>query len=255
MSDIISGLAGAGTSIYGSNVSKHESKANRREARRQFNEQMNYAKNQTQIRVEDALKAGINPLAALGQSANVSPTFHAGGSSGAGELIANAGQHMSKALQAIFEEKAVDDAEYTKKSQDLDLKSQRLQNQILQKRLDAMDTPGVDVERPNMLGQDLLFKPVYDLQGRPRLVVNQNVMEGDADNPGYMSSIMATIASGIKDGQIDLVSGKIKSDQMRMMLDDMYFNMTGNHIMNLEDLYISPSEAAAAAAYIARGVS
>lgn len=248
----ISGTLGFASSMYGHNVNKHESQKNRQEARRQFDEQMNES---VQRRVQDALKAGINPLAALGYSGGASPTIHAGGTSGAGEIIANAGFHLSKALRAFFEDKSVDDAELDTQSRELSVESQRIQNQILQKQLDNMSTPGVDEEKPSMMGQDLLLKPVYDLQGRPRLVVNQNVMESDADNPGYMSSIMATIAAGIKDGQIDPVSGRIKSDQMRMMLDDMYFNMTGHRIMNLEELYISPSEAAAAAAYMARGVS
>lgn len=250
--EAISGTLGFASSVYGHNLAKQESKANRREARRQFNEQMNES---VQRRVQDALKAGINPLAALGYSGGASPTIHAGGTSGAGEIISNAGSHLSRALRAFFEDKSVDDAKLDTQSKELDIEGQKIQNQILQKQLDNLSTPGVDEEKPTMMGQDLLFKPVYDLQGRPRLVVNQSVMEGDADNPGYMSSIMATIASGIKDGQIDPVSGRIKSDQMRMMLDDMYFNMTGHHIMNLEDLYISPSEAAAAAAYMARGVS
>lgn len=252
---IAAGAAGTAYGVGSIFTAHHDSRANRHLADRQFKAQREDNYNATQIRVADALKAGINPLAALGVSSNVSPTIHAGGSSGASDGFAQAGAGMSKMLQGLFEKKAVDDIKYTKESQDLDLESQRLHNQILQKQLATTGTPGVDEEQPKMMGQDLLFKPVYDLQGRPRLVVNQNVMEGDADNPGYMSSIMATIAAGIKDGQIDPVSGRIKSDQMRMMLDDMYFNMTGHHMMNLEELYISPSEAAAAASYMARGVS
>lgn len=256
MDPVSAGIAAGGQlvgGLIGASSAKHESRQNRREARRQFNIQMDES---VQRRVQDALKAGINPLAALGYNGGASPTIHAGGSSGAGEIMGSAIGNASKYLAKAFEEKQVDDMNFDSESKALDLEGKRIENQILQKRLDQMtNTPGLDEEQPRMMGQDMLFKPVYDMQGRPRLVVNQNVLEGDADNPGYMSSIMTSIADGISRGQIDPVSGRVTNDQLRMMLDDMYFNMTGNRIMNLEELYISPAEAAAAAAYLARGVS
>lgn len=250
---LISGATSLVGGIFGSNTSKHESQKNRREARRQFNEQMNYNKNLTQIRVEDALKAGINPLAALGQSSNVSPTISAGGTSGAGEIIANTGHAVGKALQDALSDKQADDMYYDSVAKELDLEGKRLQNRILRQQL--RPNPGVDQEPPpSMDGEELLFKPVYDLHGRPRLVINQNALEADSDNPGYMSSIVNAIGNAMINSQIT-PDGRIVSRQLQMMLDDFYYQTTGHHIKNLQDLYISPTEAAMAATMLARGVS
>lgn len=261
----------AGSSLLGGGLSgstsKKESRHNRHEARRQFNEQMDFAKNQTQYRVQDALKAGINPLAALGQSANVSPTFSAGYPSGAGDAIGNgiarAGDAIGKGIldkadrkkaEKAALDKALDDAAYDSQSKELSLEEQRLRNRVLKQQLKGLtDRPGVDVQ-PSMVGEKLLFNPVYDVYGRPRLVINQDALESDSDNPGYVSSILSTIATGIKDGLIS-PNGDIKSGQLRMMLDDFYYQTSGHHIKNLESLYINPAEAAAAAAQFARGVS
>lgn len=261
----------AGSSLLGGGLSgstsKKESRHNRHEARRQFNEQMDFAKNQTQYRVQDALKAGINPLAALGQSANVSPTFSAGYPSGAGDAIGNgiarAGDAIGKGIldkadrkkaEKAALDKALDDAAYDSQSKELSLEEQRLKNRILKQQLTGVtNRPGEDMN-PSMMGEKLLFSPTYDIYGRPRLVINQDALEADSDNPGYMSSIMSTLASGIKNGQISS-DGRVKSGQLRMMLDDFYYQTTGHHIKNLESLYISPSEAAMAATMLARGVS
>lgn len=228
--------------IFGASTAASESRANRHEARRQFNAQMDYNKNLTQIRVEDALKAGINPLAALGQSANVSSTISAGGTSGAGEIIANTGHNVGKALQEALSDKQADDMYYDSRAKELDLEGKRLQNRILRQQL-TPTRPGVDQEPPpSMEGEGTIFKPVYDIKGRPRLVVNQDFLEGDSDNAGYS----ATLASALADGQIDKISGRVVSPQLRMMIDDYYYNTTGHHIHNLSDLYISPSEIALA---------
>lgn len=242
--------------LFGSHSSKKTAEKDRAESARQFDAQMDYAKNQTQIRVKDALKAGINPLAALGVSANVSPTFHAGGGDNSGEIMSNAISGAGSAIGKALEAKARDDMSYDSQAKELDLEGKRLENRILQQRIDAAtNKAGEGVEQPRMMGQKTLFTPVYDLQGRPRLVLDQNVMETDADNPGYTSSMIATLADAAKRGDIDLVSGSIKNPQLRMLIDDFYYNTTGHRITNLEDLYISPAEAAAITAYMARGMS
>lgn len=232
----------AGSSLVGgalsASTSKKESRHNRHEARRQFNEQMDFAKNQTQYRVQDALKAGINPLAALGQSANVSPTISAGYPSGAGDAMGNGIARAGDAIGKAMLDKARDDAAYDSEAKELGLEEQRLKNRILKQQLQGVtNRPGEDM-KPSMMGEGTIFKPVYDLHGRPRLVVNQDYLEGDSDNAGYS----ATLVSALADGQISKTTGRVLSPQLRMMLDDYYYQTTGHHIKNLEELYVSPTE-------------
>ena len=211
-------------------------------------QQENY-ENQLQIRVRDGLKAGINPLAAIGASANYQPYFQSNNASLSeiGDLAGRAG----KRLASLFEKKQEYDIEYDNEAKALDLESKRLENRILKQRLNAMfdtvssDKPNSEIDdRPNRLGEESLFKVAYDLQGRPRLVVNQNVQEGDSDNAGYLASLKHAIVQGF----VDKGSGRINSNQYKLMLDDMYYNMYGKHIVNLDKLYISPAEVAIATA-------
>ena len=214
----------------------------RSEAQRQFNTQMDFQKNQTQYRVQDALKAGINPLAALGVSSNVSPTISAGGS--------QPGHHMSSAMRQLgnmFNSKF----RLEKESAELDNEAKRLRNDVIRTELNHLRQPGIPINggaqivpafRPD--GRKMLYDVAYDLNGRPRLVVNQDVTENDSDNAGYRSALATAFASG----QINPLTGRVRSRQLQMLIDDMYHQSTGRHITNLGELYISPTEVGFAAA-------
>lgn len=214
----------------------------RQEAQRQFNLQREDNHNATHIRVKDALKAGINPLAALGVSSNVSPTVSAGGS--------QPGHHMSKAMSALgnmFRSKFRLD----KESAELDNEAKRLRNDVIRTELNHLRQPGLPVNggaqltssfRPD--GRKMLYDVAYDLNGRPRLMVNQDVTENDSDNAGYRSALATAFASG----QINPLTGRVRSRQLQMLIDDMYHQSTGRHITNLDELYISPAEFGFAAA-------
>ncbi len=231
-----------GSSLLGMESDRAVAGQDRAEAQRQFNEQMDFQKNQTQYRVQDALKAGINPLAALGVSSNVSPTVSAGGS--------QPGHHMARAgrvLANIFRERFGQ----LKESNDLDNEAKRLRNEMMQAELDIMRQPGLPINggaqltpafRPD--GRKMLYDVAYDLQGRPRLMVNQDVTENDSDNAGYRSALATAFASG----QINPLTGRVRSRQLQMLIDDMYYQSTGRHITNLDELYISPTELGFAAA-------
>lgn len=209
------------------------------------NEYSQYAnENALQIRVNDGLKAGINPLAAIGASANYTPTMQTNSATDLVNLGSGALNGM-KGLTGLFKEKAKDDVEYEREAQQLDLESKRLENRILKNKaeessLNLSQGSGKEVpaEKPTRMGERALFVPAYDLKGRPRLVANQDVIEGDNDNAGYRAAILTAIANG----DIDKKTGEIKNPETRKMLDDMYYDMTGHHIKNLEQLYVSPTE-------------
>lgn len=245
-------VIGAGLGLVGDLIGGHsassEAHKNRKEARRQFDIQTNES---VQRRVQDALKAGINPLTALGANVSSAPTIHAGGESGAGEYISRAGSRLQRMIEDLTEEKAVNDFDYDNQVKSLDLESKRLENRILRNKAlesdrnlakgSGSEVPGLVV--PNREGDESLFKVAYDLKGRPRLVVNQNILEGDSDNAGYTASLLPLLT----EGHIDKLTGRI-DEQYRLMLDDMYYNMYGRHISNLDDLYVSPTELGVATA-------
>lgn len=229
--------AGAGLigDIFGGFFGDRSSKRQLAESKRQFNMQYDFQRNHTQYRVQDALKAGINPLAALGVSSNVSPTVSTyGGDNAVGNAVSRAGDRVGRMFERLSQQDTLDDMNYRKQSRALDLESKRIQNDIDKARLGAMGQPGV----PEPSGDPLLFRPAYDINGRPRLLVNQDVTENDSDNAAYLSAI----ASAYLNGGIEKSTGRVRSAQHRMMYDDMYFRSTGRHISNLEDLYISPTE-------------
>lgn len=220
----------------------------------QFGAQRYDNHNITQIRVRDALKAGINPLAALGMSSNVTPTLSGtskrrSGNSKRDKFFDTIGGVLGL-VQSIASIKGI---AQNLKAGELDLESRRIQNDILKQDLAVMQQPGLPhnsgsagevapmptVSSDEPWGSDsLLFRVAYDLNGDPRLVVNQDITENDSDNAGYRSSIY----SAYFNGHVDKLSGHIKSDQLRMMLNDLHRKATGRGIMNLDRLYISPSE-------------
>lgn len=258
MSDPVSALISGGFDLAGGLFASHSASKSaakdRAEAARQFDTQMNES---VQRRVADALKAGINPLTALGYNGGASPTIHAGGGDSSGEIMGNAISRAGRHLSELFDKKAKDDIKMDTESKRLDIEGQRIENRIrLQqlKQLRQSSSGGEAEEKPSMMGEQLLFKPVYDLHGRPRLVINQDAIEADSDNPGYMSSIINAMANAMHNNQIT-PDGRVTSPQLQMMLDDFYYETTGHHILNLSELYISPTEAAMAASMLARGVS
>lgn len=236
--DVISGL-------LGSSSSDKQSHRNRVEARRQFNEQMDFQKNATQYRVNDALKAGINPLAALGVSSNVSPTVSTGydsGNSAWASAAGRAGDRIQNALQRLSEQDTVDDMNYRKESRALDLEGQRLQNEHLRLQNATLSQPGV----PEPVGTgEFLWRPVEDMDGNIRMVVNQDVLENDNDNAGYLASLV----NAAKNGWINPFDSSI-GHQYKLFLDDQHYRATGRHLNVGVPWYVSDTELAIVAAEV-----
>ena len=143
---IVGGVLGAATSLFGSNKSaESQQKANEMNmqlAREQMAYQKELAQSQIQWRVEDAKKAGLHPMAALGLSPmSYSPVSgSAVGStydySGVGNSLQQMGQDIDRARLAGLDREERKKALALQDTQTaLALKNQELNNQILEQEL------------------------------------------------------------------------------------------------------------------------
>lgn len=124
-----------------------------KQADKQSAQQKEFAQSGIQWKVEDAKKAGIAPLAALGAN-TISYTPQAVGDSGVGA----AGQDISRAIDATRSPGQRSDA-YTRTAQMLELERGGLQNDLLRSQIAKLNQPGhgnglpVDSEGYTLAGQ------------------------------------------------------------------------------------------------------
>lgn len=139
----VAALIAAGASIAGGAIASR-STANAAEQNTAM--QKEFAQNGIQWKVEDAKKAGIHPLAALGaQTISYSPSYVGDSSFGTG--IANAGQDISRAIDATRTSGARA-AGFEKTVQDLTVQKMGLENQILASQLATINQAGHPPARP-----------------------------------------------------------------------------------------------------------
>lgn len=128
---ILGSLIGAGTSLLGGLLGKSSAdKANK--------QQMDLAQNSIKYRVEDANRAGVHPLYAMGAptmnfQAAVNPLPDA---------IANMGQDLSRAVSAGQDGKGRVDT-YTAQLRALQLQRGGLENELLKAQIRNANTPGL----------------------------------------------------------------------------------------------------------------
>lgn len=120
-------------SIFGSGKS-HISRADWQRMGEFAKQQENF-ENLTQIRTRDALKAGINPLAALGQSANITPSYS--NSEKSGKDFSSLGDGLA-GLAKFF-------SKSEREATSLSLESQRLENEYKRAQIDHLRNmnPGI----------------------------------------------------------------------------------------------------------------
>lgn len=120
-------------SIFGSGKS-HISRAEWQRMGEFAKQQQNF-ENLTQIRTRDALKAGINPLAALGQSANITPSYS--NSEKSEKDFSSLGNGLA-GLAKFF-------SKSEKESTELSLESQRLDNEYKRAQINHLRNmnPGI----------------------------------------------------------------------------------------------------------------
>lgn len=149
-------LIGAAGSAYGANQAaaasrrgaKISMKTTKWAGRKNAALQTRFAKRALRWRVEDAKKAGLHPLAALGaQIPGASPSFTAGdagsilaqGGAAEGQMYAQMGQNLGAALSNL---QGDPNAAYTAKVQALHLKNLELQNVALSADIAQKTQPG-----------------------------------------------------------------------------------------------------------------
>lgn len=184
--------AGVGSLMGGFGGSKAAKKSTK-EAKRQFNIQMNES---IQRRVADAREAGIHPLFALGASVGASPTMFAGGSSaggGLGEGIAEAGRAVER---------------YASGKTAAALASAQIRSAEAQAVRDEADAQ-LSLSRAKKLEQDMVSRGHDGARPEPKIAAagGQEVAYGPAEYvpPQIPTSKRTGVASGTYPGTIDVM--------------------------------------------------
>lgn len=184
--------AGVGSLMGGFGGSKAAKKSTK-EAKRQFNIQMNES---IQRRVADAREAGIHPLFALGASVGASPTMFAGGSSaggGLGEGIAEAGRAVER---------------YASGKTAAALASAQIRSAEAQAVRDEADAQ-LSLSRAKKLEQDMVSRGHDGARPEPKIAAaaGQEVAYGPAEYvpPQIPTSKKAGVRAGTVPGTIDVM--------------------------------------------------
>lgn len=164
--DFLSGLIGAGAKIFGGILGQNSQE---QITQQNIAEQNYLASNRIQLTVDDAKKAGINPLAALG---NATQTWsNVAGSTALGDSIGSAGQDIGRAVAAMAPVK---------------LRNAELENKLLEAKIRNFDSDTVSNMKDN---SDIATKlgqpgtpPAYPPVNLPGGVI-QHVSWGDPRGP------------------------------------------------------------------------
>lgn len=171
---LIGSLIGAGTSLLGGLFGKNSAED---AADKNAKLQKEFAQSGIQWKVEDAKKAGVHPLAALGaQTASFSPSYV--GDTSMGQGLANAGQSVARSLEATSS--APD--KLGRMAQSLALERGQLENDLLRSQI-AVTNSQLTPPMPTAT------EP-YLIPGQPGSGVTTKAMEriASAHNHPYMEA-------------------------------------------------------------------
>lgn len=116
--------------------------------------QKEFAQNAIQWKVEDAAKAGVSPLYALGAN-TVSYSPVSTGSTDLGSGLAAAGQDVSRAAASVSDDAAKSKA-YASSVQALTLQRMGLENQLLSSQIAKINQPGTPPSAPPLAARYLI---------------------------------------------------------------------------------------------------
>lgn len=183
--------------------------------------QQNNFENQVQYRVNDALKAGINPLFALGMSSGYQPNFQqVGGYSGmdgigssAGAIGQTAGQ-LANAFMTRQEQKEV---------KNMNLQNMKLQNDYLQAQIDHLNSLAV----PGRVAGGRGFSVS---KGTPSATDPDGIFDGTFPGASYLRT---------KDGRM-LVPSADAADRLDMDGPLSYLWVAKNYVPGLYRTFSAP---------------
>lgn len=134
--ELIGGAAAAYDILDRNRRENHEAHENRMAASRNADLQREFAQNGVRWKVEDARRAGINPLAALGASTIGASPVHVGEERG--PTFGDEGQNLARAISATStsEERAANALRL--KGMQLDIEGKQIDNSIRAQQLNAM---------------------------------------------------------------------------------------------------------------------
>lgn len=147
-------LIGAGASLLGGLFNQNSAAA---AAKKNYEAQKEFAQQGVRWKVDDAKAAGIHPLYALGAN-TVSFSPSSAGDTSMGTAMANAGQDISRAIDATRTggERAT---AFNKTVQDLQLTRLGLENELLAAQIRKVNQAGHPPSRPSAAGVGPLIPP------------------------------------------------------------------------------------------------
>lgn len=185
--------------------------------------QKEFAQNGIQWKVEDAKKAGIHPLAALGaQTASFAPVSVGGDSLAAG--ISAAGQDVSRAVDATRSASGRIDA-YNKTVQDLSLRRMGLENELLASQIAKIRQAGTPPPMPTAGDRYLL-----DGQADSGLIQTKP-MERSTVAPGFPSQEPGAVPD-IGYSRTQTGYAPTYSENVKQRLEDDWLGMIAWNIRN-----------------------
>lgn len=190
--------------------------------------QKEFAQMGIQWRVEDAKKAGIHPLAALGaQTQSYSPVtgqvFHdSSGSDAIREWSQNMGQGLSRAASAVQSKQQREQNELQLASMRADVEGKTLDNQIRSTQLSQMRATGPALPSP-------MDSPIIPGQGNAVHVKPSEVYASEQGRSGIQSGMINTMQyTREASGNISIAP----SADMKQRIEDDLIGEVGWHLKN-----------------------
>lgn len=216
---MLGNIIAAGANIIGGIMGQNQADKDR-------DMQKDFAQQGIRWKVEDAKKAGIHPLAALGaQTTSYSPVSVGGPSMASG--LASAGQDISRAVDATRTNGEKVDA-YAKTIQDLNVRRMGLENDLLASQIAKVNQAGTAPGMPSIAQRHLI-----EGQGNAPLVVSnpqQRVMsapEAGSQEPASITDIgYARTPSGWAPVMSKDVKDRLEEDLIGMLAWNMRNRLT-----------------------------